>query len=202
MKPAKFTRSDDICRCCARGAAIVIHLGGIFRRSVVHAARDGRAFVAECFVRYSLLDVVGLAGKDHQRFVLRFPAEPSDRAVVAAGVENAADTELRFDPPVRGQVGLQGRVRSGFHQTEPKGWSGNSENHVAIGQLPGEIRLLQSTSFSIRPTGYGVQAVHPAIGRTVGVADESGFPHRTIGSNKGRNGILWRRPGSRGRPAD
>ena len=72
---------------CAHGAAIVIHLGGIFRRSVVDTASHGRAFVDERFIRHSLLDVISFAGKDHQRLVLRLPAEASDRAVVAAGIE-------------------------------------------------------------------------------------------------------------------
>ena len=40
------------------------------------------------------LYVVGLAGKDVQRLILRLPAETADRAIVAVVIEGAGDAEV------------------------------------------------------------------------------------------------------------
>ena len=67
MKAAKFTRSDDICRCCARGAAVVVSILVASSGDPLYTQpATARAFVAERLVRYALLDVIGFAGKDHQ----------------------------------------------------------------------------------------------------------------------------------------
>ena len=84
-------------------------------------------------------------------------------------LRDAADAELRLDPPVRRQIGQQSRVWSGLYQTQSEGWSRNSENHVIGRELLGEIRLRQDTSLSVGPACDGVQAMHSAIRRAVGV---------------------------------
>ena len=78
------------------GAGARIDLGAILRQAVELAAAVGLALVGEDLVGHALLDVVGLAGEDQQRLVLRLPAEPGDRAVVAAVVEPPGDAELRL----------------------------------------------------------------------------------------------------------
>src|SRR5207253_4422355 len=74
-------------------AAVRAQVGGVFRRRVeVAAGRDG-ALAREQLAGDALLDVVGLAGKDEERLVLRLPAEAGDGPVVAVMVEPAADAE-------------------------------------------------------------------------------------------------------------
>ena len=100
MKTAKFT-NPPASGPRPRGAAVVVqHVGGVFRGPIVHATRDGTAFVVGCLIRHSLFDVISFAGKDQQRLVLRLPAETRNRPIVAAGVESAADTELGPGGPV------------------------------------------------------------------------------------------------------
>ena len=63
---------------------------------LVDALVAGRCFVPcgrEHVVGDAHLDVVGLAGEDGQRFVLRLPAEAGDGAVIAAPVRHPADPE-------------------------------------------------------------------------------------------------------------
>ena len=73
-------------------------------------------FIGEQFVRDALLHVVRLAGKDHERLVLRFPAEPGDRSIVAVAIGSAEYAE-----GLRGRfVGQDGSVLDGLYQTVAK----------------------------------------------------------------------------------
>ena len=48
----------------------------------------------ENFIGDTHLHVVGLAGKQFQRLVLRLPAEAGDGAIIAVVIESAADAEV------------------------------------------------------------------------------------------------------------
>src|SRR5439155_21762713 len=88
-------------------AAVRAQVGGVFRRRVeVAAGRDG-ALAREQLAGDALLDVVGLAGKDEERLVLRLPAEAGDGPVVAIVVEPAAYAERPPRGGGRSEVGLQ-----------------------------------------------------------------------------------------------
>ena len=150
MKAAKFTRSDDISASVPveppLSLSILVASSG---DAVVNAARNRGAFVAECFVRYALLHVIGFSGKDHQGLVLRLPAKAGDGAIVAAHVEAAVDAQLRLDSAIGRKIRLQSRVRSCFHETKPKHRSRNAEDHIVSGKLLSEVRLSQRASFSV-----------------------------------------------------
>ena len=81
MRCSEVHQVDD-CRRRTHGASIVVHFGGVLGQTVLNAACDCRALIAEGLVRYTLLDVVGFPGKNHERLVLRLPAETSYGAVI------------------------------------------------------------------------------------------------------------------------
>ena len=101
-------------------------------------------------------DVVGLAGEQQQRLVLPLPAEPRDRAVVAVVVglpRDRAAGEMVVRPPadaerlradaVAARFASQRRVRDHFDQPGTEHRRRNAEDHVVVGELGGEVRLLQ-----------------------------------------------------------
>ncbi len=62
-------------------------VGSVLRRGIKNTSRGrSAALIREQFVGHSHFDVVGFAGKDFQRFVLRLPPEPRHGAIVPAEV--------------------------------------------------------------------------------------------------------------------
>ena len=62
-------------------------VGGVLGRGIKDTSRGRSApLIWEEFVGHSLFDVVGFAGKNFQRFVLRLPPEPRHGAIVPAEV--------------------------------------------------------------------------------------------------------------------
>ena len=102
-----------------RAARVAVeNVAAVFRRGVEDASGGGVAFVGEAFVGDALLHVVGFGGEDQQRLVLCLPAETSDGAVIAAGVEAAPNPGLEraLDVAFR----FETSVASGVFSTSPR----------------------------------------------------------------------------------
>ena len=127
-----------------------------------------------------MLDVVSLSHKNQQRLVLRFPAEASDGAVIAAGVEDTANFQRRSGRLRGRQVGLQSGVGRGLNQAQAKQGRGGAENHIVGGKSGGKVGLRQGAARGVGTAGDGVEVVDSAVERAVGSLDEAGFEHRAI----------------------
>jgi hypothetical protein len=111
----------------------------------------------------TLLDVIGLASEDRQRFILSVPAEARDGAVIAAAVLVAGNAELALDTQVGVLEGEDGGVRNHLDQAGAKDGSRNSEDHVTVGNLWGEVSLLDGAPAGIRAPGDDEQVMHATI---------------------------------------
>jgi hypothetical protein len=150
MNAAKFTISDDISDTVP---SVVPKLGLLefwFKMLVASSGdplKTQPATALRSLGKFSLetpmLHVVSLSGKNQERLVLRFPAETSDRPVVAAGVEDALNLERRSGRSGRRKIGLQSGVGRGFHQAQPKQRRRDAENHIVGGKRVCEVRLRQ-----------------------------------------------------------
>src|SRR6202041_190000 len=121
-----------------------------------------------------------------QRFVLRLPAEASDRAVVARVIGNAGDAVLRFRVGVGSSIRQNSRVRDIFHQAGAEHWRRNAEDGVALGYRGGEVRLRIHATWSIRSAGDGEEVMNSSIRSAIRLRDEAHFADRTVRENKFR----------------
>src|ERR1043166_5503513 len=142
----------------------------VLRRGVEPAASHGASLVREHLVRYALLNVVGFAREDQQRFVLRLPPEPGDAAVVACPVCVSADAE-RFRHSL---IGRNRAVGYGFDQAQPEGRRRNAEFQIAVGELQ-EILLPERTSWRV---GASLDCEYSDDSATA--RDTSHFAHRPV----------------------
>ena len=150
-----------------------------FRRAILGTARVLLPFGWEIFVGHAHFDVVSLAREDHQRLVLRLPAESRHRAIVAIGVDVAFDAEQR---PHAGWVACQivpnGCIGNRFDQPRAEDGSRNSEDDIVA---VGEILLRDHTTWGlVGAAGDGEDVVHAAIRSPVGVHLEPDLSHRTV----------------------
>src|SRR5258706_11719743 len=147
-------------------------------------------------------DVVRLAREKEQRFVLRLPAEPRDRAVIAVVVGHAGDGAARnvevrsaFDSQrlllgrVARTVGRDRRIGNLFDQPCPEGRGGNAEDHVVVRELGREVRLRERAGIRAGPTRDGEQSVDAAVGRSVGIQHEARFTHRSVCRDERGNSV-------------
>ena len=129
---------------------VVVQLGLGARnveRLVDHAA--ARLFAAahgEEVVADAHFDVVGLAGEDGDRRVLRLPAEAADGAVVRDHVGMALDSQLPLELLVGAHVGADGGVLDRLDQAEAEQLQRNAEGDVAIADCLDEVRLRRAQS--------------------------------------------------------
>ena len=80
------------------GGAGAVEIGLILGQRIVETGCRGiGAFGLKEFVGDAHLDVVGFAGENLERFILSFPAETSDGAVVAAVVGMTGNAESALD---------------------------------------------------------------------------------------------------------
>jgi hypothetical protein len=122
---------------------------------------DGRELTAGRLVTLLLerlagdahLHVVGLAREDEQRFVLRLPAEPGDRAVVAAPIDAPADTEIPLGERVGGQVGHDRAVADLLDEAGAEDGCGNPEDDVVVPDLSLEVLLRDGAAGRLRVSG-------------------------------------------------
>ena len=141
------------------------------------------------------LDVVGLAGEQQQRFVLRLPAEARDRAVVAvvvglAGDRAARDLEVRppadaeraaWSPRCSRWLATIGAVGNLLDQAGAERRRRNAEDDVVVG----ELAIAKSGCASEQPLApirpvIGEQRVHAAVRRAVGVLHEARLANRPV----------------------
>ena len=104
-------------------------------------------------------------------------------------VQFSTDSQCSLGSVISGQVSLQRGVWSIFDQAKSKQWGGNTEDHVTLGQLGGEVRLLDVAARGVRAALDGEQAVHATIEsgkRVVRVGgDEARLTHRTVRPDEG-----------------
>src|SRR5207249_3643076 len=129
----------------------------VVRRRCENAGRSLVALLRKQFARDAHFHVVGLGGKQQQGFVLRFPPETSDGAVVGAAVYVAAQDRVRVagnaERSLQGRIGLQvgedGRIRDRFDQAGSKKRRRYSEDDVGIPALDRKSTRLNSSHVSI-----------------------------------------------------
>ncbi len=170
---------------------------GFVLGSGIVKAGGGRivAFVGEVLVGDAHFDVVGLAGENLQRFVLRLPAEAGNGAVVAAVVGMAGDAELAFERGVGSHVGENGRIWDVLDESGAEDGSGNAEDDVTELIHLLEIRLGHHAAFGVLAPRDGEYVVNSAV-RSAGEAatrrDYKGkarFAHRTFGGDEVGNRV-------------
>ena len=187
MKSANFsTQLSTPARRCRRALVIAVgHLRELAGRGLV-------AFGLEQLVGDAHLHVVGLAGEEQQRLVLRLPAEAArscrrcrcgwparDRVGVEQEVGPAADAEAALGSAVRWLRGSRcpGSPRSGRRRT-PAWGCGRSRCGCAIWRAKSGCAMLQPAC--VVAAGDREQRVHAAVGRAVGVAHEARLAHRAV----------------------
>src|SRR6185437_11472392 len=188
-----------VARCAQR---CLVELGVVFRCAVDLAVcrQTGglaftrqRTFLRERLIADALLNVVGFAGEDQERLVLRLPAKTSDGAVVAVTVESAAGAER--SAVVSSVVEQRGFINV-FHQSRAKCRSGDTENDIARGLRLGKTRLSKVAGARVRAACDGKQIFYSAI-RIVGIRvaelvkeeGEAHFAHRPGGGDKRWNRV-------------
>src|SRR5262249_19537992 len=133
-------------------------------------------------------------GENQQGLVLSLPAEASDSAVVAAGVEPAADSQCTLSRCIGSQVGLERQVWSVFHQPESENGSRNAKDHVMLSKLGFEIRLRKVATNGVHASLDGKQVVNSAIKRREVIIrigrDEPRLAHRTIRGDERGNDVV------------
>ena len=122
------------------------------------------ARIREDFIRDALLYVVGFAGENQERFILRLPAKACNGSIVAATVLAAANTETLLRIVIRILVGKDGGIRDRFNEARSKGGCRDSENDVVRRELRTEIRLRDRTSIRVRTARDHKQVVHSTVG--------------------------------------
>ena len=138
--------------------------GVALRRAIRCALRVFLALVLEVFIADAHLHAIGLTRENQQRLVLRLPAEPCDGAIVAIRIDVTSDTVIRLHTGIADQIVPDGCVCNRFDQPCAKSRRRNPEDHVVVGLLPGEIRLLDGTAGRrIRPASNCEKIMHSAV---------------------------------------
>src|ERR1700722_19716458 len=177
------------------GSAGAVEIGLILGRGVVETGGRGiGAFGLKEFVGDAHFDVVGFAGENLERFILSFPAETSDGAVVAAVVGMTGNSEGAFGLGVGLHVGEGGGVGDIFDQTRAEGGRGDSEYQIFVALHLGEVGLRHGAAGRVAAASNGENVVHAAVGdlrvhRAIGIngVGEAGFAHRSISGDEKRN---------------
>jgi len=177
------------------GRAGTVEIGLIFRQRIVETrSRRIGAFGLEEFVGDAHFDVVGFASENLERFILGFPAETSDGAVIAAVIGMAGDAERGLGLSVRGHVSEDGGVGDIFDQARAESGRGNAEDQIVLALHLREVGLGHDAAGSVATAGNGEDIVHATVGHlgvdgTVGIygVGEAGFAHRAIGGDEKGN---------------
>ena len=137
----------------------------------------------------ALLDVVRLAGKQQQRLVLGFPAEPGGRAVVGVAIETSGYAQRPLLVCIGRQIGCEAGVRDPFHKSETEDRRGYAEDDVVARKLSSEVRLTDVATHRIRMPGDHEQLMHRAIRRPIPVADKACLANRTVLRDERRHDV-------------
>ena len=173
--------------------------GDAFRSSVELAVRIAFALVLEEIVGDAHFDVVGFAGEQQQRLVLRLPAESRDRGVVSIDIEVSGNTQRSLLLGIGRQRRLKRAVRDVLHQAKSVHRCGYPKYNVVAGNLGRKIGLLDVAARCIRPSRDHEQTMHAAIRRAVRIAHEARLANRTGGCDEGWQNVLG---AGRGRDRD
>ena len=157
------------------------------------AARRLVTLGLEQIVGDPLLDVVGLAREDQERLVLRLPAEPCDRLVVAVMVRATRDAERRLHEGVRVAVGEDRTVGNLLDQPSAKHRCRDSKDDVVGRDLGVEILLLDRAPAGVGrpvvPAADHEQRVDSAVAGAGGRVLEPGLPHRPVQVDERRHDV-------------
>jgi len=168
--------------------------GVVLRRGIRRALRVFLALTLEVFIGNAHLHGIGLTRENQERLVLRLPAETRDSAIVAVGVDMTFDAVISFHSArIARQVVPDGCVSDRFDQPCAESGRGNPEDHVVVGLLPGEVRLLNGTAGGlIRPAGNGEKIMHATVRAAVRVPDEACFADWSTRGDERRHSISRR----------
>ena len=167
-----------------------------FRSGIEQAAGRFVALLLEHFVRDALFDVVGFAGKNSERLVLRLPAQAADGSCVAFPVRMAGDAQRPLEIQVSVFVVEDRGVLDGFNQAGSEHRCGNAENHVTW--EAGKVRLTNIAARSVHTTGDGEEIMDTAVANRVGGRvhkSESRLSHRSVQGNETRHRVGGAIPG-------
>src|SRR3981189_1721609 len=158
------------------------------------------ALTLEVFIGDAHLHVIGLTRKNQERLVLRLPAEARDGAIVTVGVDMTLDAVTGFQSSrIARQVVPDGCVADRFDQPRAESGRRNPEDHVVVGLLPGEIRLLNGTAnWFIGAASNGENIMHSTVRAAVRVLDEPRFTDWSIRGDERRHRISRRHGRSTG----
>src|SRR3984957_3361953 len=176
------------------GGPGAVEIGLILGQSIVETGGRGiGSFGVKEFVGDAHFDVVGFTRENRERFILSFPAEASDGAVVAAVVGMTGNSEGAFGLGVGLHVGEDGGVGDIFDQTRAEGGRGDAEDQIVLALHLGEVGLRHGAAGGVAAASDGENVVNAAVGdlrvhRAIGIngVGEAGFAHRSIsGDEKG-----------------
>src|SRR5262249_52625943 len=165
------------------------------RRDVVGPRRELAvavllALLLERLVADTHLDVVGLAREDHQRLVLGLPAEPGDRAVVAAAIDPSADAEPALRERIVAEVVRDRDVGDVLDQAGAEYRGRNPEDDVVVPDLSFEVLLLDVAIGGLCVPGDDEEGMQAAVAAAVRVELEAGLANRASPRDERRDGIL------------
>jgi hypothetical protein len=176
----------------------------VVRRRRENAGRSLVALLRKHFVGNAHFHVIGLGRKQEQGFVLRFPPETSDGAIVCAAVHVAAqdrvwvtgNTQRGLQGRIGFLVGEDGGVWDRFDQAGSKNRRRYSEDNVGIPALAGERisrgqedKLRDVATGGVFPAADNEQRVNIAVGDAVAFL-EARFAHGAVRRDEPRHGVL------------
>jgi hypothetical protein len=161
----------------------------------------GRAFVSglrKQIVGDAHFDVVGFTGENHDRFVLGFPAEARDRAIVAAAVGHAMNAE-RCTNFRRSHVTLEDfAILNTIENSQTEQLQGNAKARIAVPELRFKISWGQSLGCAsvrltgrenVRATDESEELMDAAVRTSIGFLGKAHFANRPELLDEGRNRI-------------
>ena len=134
----------------ASGSVLFDAVNRIVRRVRELTARRLVAFLRKEIVADAHLDVVRLAGEHQQGFVLRLPAEPRDRPIVAASIRKSGDPKRGFSRGIRGLIRENRSVRDGLDQARAEYGRRDSQRNIPVPKLIVKVLLRDATTWRVR----------------------------------------------------
>src|SRR5689334_609432 len=177
-------------------------MGKVFRRSVDTAVRRQtgslafsrqRTLLSKGLIAYALLHVVGFTSKNHQRLILRLPAEAGDRSVIAVPIESATGPKRAG---ISGGIVQQRCLVNVFDQTSPENRRRDTEDDVVCRLGLGKAGLGKAAGSRIRPPRDGIEIFHTTVrivdirvSSSVKEKRETCFTHRPVHGYERRNRV-------------
>src|SRR5215813_12658106 len=127
-------------------------------------------------IRHARFHVVGFAGKNHDRLVLRLPAKPRDRSIISASVRHSNDAQVFSRCRSRRMARHDFSILYAVQNSQSKDLQGDSESRIPAPEFLFKVRVGQSlcgTSMclsileNVRPAYHGKKLMHSAVGRSI-----------------------------------